>query len=156
RDLADAAGVGASTAAKALAAMETAGTATRTPGPTNGNRKSADIWRPVATNGTGNEAPDADDATGTANEAPGADDATGPADQAPTADDGTGTADQAPGAAAPRQPDLKVLIMAGVLGDHPDGVEAAAAIAESGLAPATGDTILAAMEFAGAARRLPV
>jgi hypothetical protein len=72
------------------------------------------------------------------------------------ADDATATADEAPAPAAPRQPDLKVLIMAGVLGDHPDGVEAAAAIAESGLAPATGDTILAAMEVAGAARRLPV
>jgi hypothetical protein len=132
RDLADKAGVGTSTAAKALAAMETAGTATRTPGPATGNRKSADIWRPVTA---------ATAATG---------------DEAPMADDAAGTADEAPVPNAPRQPDLKVLIMAGVLGDHPDGVDANVAIAESGLAPATGDTILAAMEVAGAAKRLPV
>jgi hypothetical protein len=85
-----------------------------------------------------------------------ADDATATPDEAPVADDATGTPDEAPVPAAPRQPDLKVLIMAGVLGDHPDGVDANVAIAESGLAPATGDTILAAMEVAGAAKRLPV
>jgi hypothetical protein len=56
---------------------------------------------------------------------------------------------------APRQPDLKVLIMAGVLGGHTDGITADAAINESGLSVAMGDTILAAMEAAGAARRLP-
>ncbi len=55
----------------------------------------------------------------------------------------------------PRQPDLKVLIMAGVLGGHPDGLTADAAINESGLSVAMGDTVLAAMEAAGAARRLP-
>jgi hypothetical protein len=197
RDLATEAGVGQSTAAKTLAAMETAGTATRTPGPANGNRKGADIWRPVADDATAtpdeapvaddatatpdeatvaddatatpDEAPVADDATATPDEAPVADDATATPDEAPVADDATVTPDEAsvaddataapdeaPVAAAPRQPDLKVLIMAGVLGDHPDGVEATVAIAESGLAPATGDTILAAMEVAGAARRLPV
>ncbi|MEV7231244.1 hypothetical protein AB0M79_30135, partial [Polymorphospora sp. NPDC051019] len=57
---------------------------------------------------------------------------------------------------APRQPDLKVLIMAGVLGGHPDGITADNAINESGLSVVMGDTILAAMEVAGAARRLPV
>ena len=56
----------------------------------------------------------------------------------------------------PRQPDLKVLIMAGVLGGHPDGITADAAINESGLSVAMGDAVLAAMEVAGAARRLPV
>jgi MarR family protein len=56
----------------------------------------------------------------------------------------------------PRQPDLKVQIMAGVLTHHPDGLPAADAIAEAGLATNTGDIILAAMEIAGAARRLPV
>ena len=138
RDLATEASVGASTAAKTLAAMETAGTATRTPGPANGNRKSADIWHPVV-----------DDSASPADGAPVADSAT-------PADDSASPADEAPVASTPRQPDLKVLIMAGVLGDHPDGVSAAVAIAQSGLAPATGDTILAAMEVAGAARRLPV
>jgi hypothetical protein len=169
RDLAAEAGVGTSTAAKTLAAMETAGTATRTPSPANGNRKGADIWRPVTydtptpdeapvaddATATRDEAPIADDATATPDEAPVADDATATPDEAPVADDATAIPDEAPVPAAPRQPDLKVLIMAGVLGDHPDGVSAAVAIAESGLAPATGDTILAAMEVAGAARRLP-
>nr|WP_255597859.1 hypothetical protein [Micromonospora sp. RL09-050-HVF-A] len=46
--------------------------------------------------------------------------------------------------------------MAGVLGGHPDGITADNAINESGLSVAMGDTILAAMEVAGAARRLPV
>jgi hypothetical protein len=163
RDLAAEAGVGQSTTAKTLAAMETAGTATRTPGPANGNRKGADIWRPVTDDTpTPDEAAVADDATATRDEAPIADDATAAPDdatatpdEAPVADDATATLDEAPVPAAPRQPDLKVLIMAGVLGDHPEGVSAAVAIAESGLAPATGDTILAAMEVAGAARRLP-
>ncbi|GAA4466611.1 MarR family transcriptional regulator [Phytohabitans houttuyneae] len=158
RDLATEAGVGQSTAAKTLAAMQTAGTATRTPGPASGNRKSADIWHPVAddTTATPDEAPVADDGTGMPDEAPVAHDGTTTPDEAPVADDATATAEEAPVPAAPRQPDLKVLIMAGVLGDYPDGVEATVAIAESGLAPATGDTILAAMEVAGAAKRLPV
>jgi hypothetical protein len=85
-----------------------------------------------------------------------ADDSASPADDSASPADGVPVADEAPVASTPRQPDLKVLIMAGVLGDHPDGVSAAVAIAQSGLAPATGDTILAAMEVAGAARRLPV
>jgi len=195
RDLATEASVGASTAAKTLAAMETAGTATRTPGPANGNRKSADIWHPVVDDSASpadgapvadsatpvddsaspaDGAPVADSATPVddsaspadgapvADSATPADDSASPADGAPVADsatpadDSASPADEAPVASTPRQPDLKVLIMAGVLGDHPDGVSAAVAIAQSGLAPATGDAILAAMEVAGAARRLPV
>lgn len=61
-----------------------------------------------------------------------------------------------PALAGPRQPDLKVLIMVGVFGGHPDGISAADAVEKSGLAPVVGDTVLAAMEVAGAARRLPV
>ncbi|WP_433530256.1 MarR family transcriptional regulator [Micromonospora sp. CA-263727] len=210
RDLAAEAGVGQSTASKALAAMEADGTATRTPGPTNGNRKSADIWHPATTDATPdatNEPTPGDDATGATDEptlgdgangatgepTPG-DDATGATDE-PTLGDGAngatgeptpgdeatdgatpaedanggGAADEsalsqapvsgAPVSAvpvAPRQPDLKVLIMAGVLGGHPDGITADNAINESGLSVVMGDTILAAMEVAGAARRLPV
>ncbi|MGY3516526.1 hypothetical protein ACVMYR_09455 [Micromonospora sp. PTRAS2] len=191
RGLAAEAGVGQSTAAKALAAMEADGTATRTPGPTNGNRKSADIWHPVTTDATdeptpadnateatqGDDAtPDAtDEATSATDEATQGDDAT---DATPDATDGAAPADDANGGGgadesalpeapvsgapvsgvpvAPRQPDLKVLIMAGVLGGHPDGITADEAINESGLSVAMGDTILAAMEVAGAARRLPV
>jgi len=176
--------------------METAGTATRTPGPANGNRKSADLWHPAPTV----EAPVADESTGTADDVPAADDTTtatddaaandtdtaddndaptvdDSTDEAPASDDTTGApdeeaapddrTDEAPTAekttdapeevpVGPRQPDLKVLMMAGVLGDHPGGVTAAEAITQSGLAPAVGDTILAAMEVAGAAKRLPV
>ncbi|GAB3076435.1 MarR family transcriptional regulator [Micromonospora schwarzwaldensis] len=180
RDLAAEAGVGQSTASKALAAMEADGTATRTPGPTNGNRKSADIWHLAttdeltpadATPDATDEPTPADDATDAtpdaADEPTSGDDATPDATDEPTpADDanGGGGADEsalpeAPvsGApVAPRQPDLKVLIMAGVLGGHPDGITADNAINESGLSVVMGDTILAAMEVAGAARRLPV
>jgi hypothetical protein len=145
RALADAAGIGASTASKALALLETAGTATRTPGPANGNRKTADIWHP-ATTAPADQLP---------TDAP-------PADETPTTDtsgdetpNDTAAEAPAPAGTTPRQPELKVLIMAGVLGDHPDGVSATDAIAESGLAPTTADAILAAMELAGAARRLP-
>ncbi|PSK65572.1 hypothetical protein B0E53_02473 [Micromonospora sp. MH33] len=193
----------------ALKHMETVGTATRTPGPTNGNRKSADLWEPVtptdATPDVADEATSPDDASpadsvtpdvadeanladeassaddvtpDAAGEASSADDATpdaaddaSPADSV-TPDDGAAevqTLPEAPVSAVPvsdapvsgapvgpRQPDLKVLIMAGVLGGHPDGITADAAINESGLSVAMGDTVLAAMGVAGAARRLPV
>jgi hypothetical protein len=168
RALAKATGLAQTTVQNALTAMETDGTATRTPGDrSNGSRRTADTWHPASVDGT----PVADDATATAtataDEAPVADNTAVATTETPVADNTTAattetpvadnaTADEAPVASVPRQPDLKVLIMAGVLGDHPDGVKAAAAIAESGLAPATGDTILAAMEVAGAARRLPV
>ncbi|WP_328366645.1 hypothetical protein [Micromonospora zamorensis] len=146
---------------EALKHMEAVGTATRTPGPTNGNRKSADVWEPVIPTG---------DTTDTM---PDTTDQPTPADE-PTPADGDATADEptlpeAPVSAVPvsgvpvsgapvgpRQPDLKVLIMAGVLGGHPDGITADEAINESGLSVAMGDTVLAAMEVAGAARRLPV
>ncbi|MEU1807846.1 RodZ family helix-turn-helix domain-containing protein [Micromonospora aurantiaca (nom. illeg.)] len=175
---------------EALTAMETAGTATRTPDSAKGNRKSADTWQTTTAD------PNADDeptptgdtpATGTADDEATTDATPDTADE-PTADnDGPATADEptaedtpptdpaavtadeaplpeapvsgAPVSGAPvgpRQPDLKVLIMAGVLGGHPDGITADAAIGESGLSVAMGDTILAAMEVAGAARRLPV
>lgn len=172
RDLADAAGVSPSATSKALTAMETDGTATRTPGPANGNRRPADIWRPVTDAATDEAATDenpADDVAEGQTSAAVADvemPTDAPADEAPTA-----TPDEVPDTVAPaeveeaapvsgapvspRQPDLKVLIMAGVLGGHPDGVTADAAIGESGLSVTMGDIILAAMEVAGAARRLP-
>ncbi|GLZ01906.1 MarR family transcriptional regulator [Actinoplanes sp. NBRC 103695] len=134
RALADASGVSPSTVAKTLTAMEADGTATRTPGPANGNRKSADIWHPV----TPADASPAD---------------ASPADAAPADAGAVAPVSGAP--VGPRQPDLKVLIMAGVLGGHPEGITADAAINESGLSVAMGDTILAAMEVSGAARRLP-
>lgn len=153
RDLAEAAGVGASTASKALTAMEAAGTATRTPGPANGNRKSADVWHPATdAPATADEA--TTDTTDTAPADPAAeptdtDDA--PTDDAPTAPAADTADTEAP--VAPRKPDLKLMLVAGVLGDHPDGVSANDAITESGLAVGVADTILAAMEVAGAAVR---
>ncbi|MFB9238348.1 hypothetical protein ACFFWC_22800 [Plantactinospora siamensis] len=170
---------------EALTAMEAAGTATRTPDPAKGNRKSADTWQtttdPTATIDPAAEDDPATDTTPDASDEPPVDEPTADeraAEDAPAtdaasdeagADTTSDTADEAPlpeapvsdapvsGApVGPRQPDLKVLIMAGVLGGHPDGITADAAIGESGLSVAMGDTILAAMEVAGAARRLPV
>lgn len=185
RDLAKAAGVGQTTAQTTLTAMESAGSARRAPGQTNGNRRTADVWRPI-TDTTPDETTspeattDATDAVAASD--PATDDNPTP-DVTPvteTAPTGAVTNDSAtpdvtpvteaaptvavpieapvsgaPAPTTPRQPDLKVLIMAGVLGDHPEGVSAQVAIAESGLAVATADTILAAMEVAGAAHRLP-
>ncbi len=52
---------------EALKHMEATGTATRTPGPTNGNRKSADLWEPAtptdATPDVADEATSTDDAS---------------------------------------------------------------------------------------------
>jgi hypothetical protein len=141
RALADASGVSPSTVAKTLTAMEADGTATRTPGPANGNRKTADIWHPATTTPADETPADAAPADET------------PADAAPA--DVATVAPVSGAPVGPRQPDLKVLIMAGVLGGHPEGVTADAAINESGLSVAMGDTILAAMEVSGAARRLP-
>ena len=173
RALSDAAGVSPSSVAKALAAMEAAGTATRTPGPANGNRKPADIWHPVtatpadevpgdatpADETPADETPADDSPADETDETPAdspADDS--PADETPADDSPADAAQVAPVSGAPvgpRQPDLRVLIMAGVLGGHPDGLTADAAINASGLSVAMGDSILAAMEAAGAARRLP-
>ncbi|WP_018791611.1 hypothetical protein, partial [Salinispora arenicola] len=152
----------------------TDGTATRTPGPANGKGKSADIWRPVttteeATMTTTDEAP-ATDETAATDEA--ADDAPATADDAPaTADDAPATADDAPattgeaggtpvaapasGAPSGAGDHLKVVMVAGVLGDHPDGVSAADVIEQSGLRAAIVARVLTAMEVAGAAVRKP-
>jgi hypothetical protein len=147
RGLADKAGVSPATVSKTLTAMEADGTARREPGPANGNRRPADVWYPItpATDGEAAVPAPADDA---------------PADTTPAPADGSATVTAAaPVSAAPvvsRQDYMRVLIMAGVLGGHEDGITADAAIGESGLSVVTGDAILAAMEVAGAARRLPV
>ncbi|MFI1989714.1 hypothetical protein [Actinoplanes sp. NPDC020271] len=176
RDLADATGLTVTVVTKTLTTMAADGTARREPDPKG--RKTADTWHPVT---PADEVADgaADDTTPTpADEVTdgAADDTTPtPADEVtdgaaddttPTpADDTTdGAADEAtlpevPVSAppvAPRKPDLKVMIMAGVLGDHEDGITADAAIDESGLSVAMGEVILAAMEVAGAARRKPI
>jgi len=48
---------------------------------------------------------------------------------------------------------LKIVMVAGILGDHPDGVSASAIVDESGLRAAIVGRVLAAMETAGAAVR---
>src|SRR6266571_3336805 len=48
---------------------------------------------------------------------------------------------------------LKIVMVAGILGDHPDGVTAAGIADESGLRAAIVGRVLAAMETAGAAVR---
>jgi DNA-binding MarR family transcriptional regulator len=75
--------------------------------------------------------------------------------------DGTGGAETSgdgdvPPAVAPSRPaDRKVLIVAGILGDYPDGATVDVIANASGLGPATVARLLAAMEQADAARRLP-
>jgi hypothetical protein len=90
--------------------------------------------------------------------------ATEPADTATT---GSDTPADAPVSAAPVSgapvsgapvgtgDHLKVVMVAGILGDHPDGVAAAAIADESGLRAAIVGRVLAAMETAGAAVRKP-
>jgi DNA-binding transcriptional MocR family regulator len=77
--LADAAGISRPTASKALAALESAGLATRTPGGRDGSKRLPDLWQPVAAPEVGasadevTEAPEpaaADDDAVSAEEAP--------------------------------------------------------------------------------------
>src|SRR4051812_37024951 len=99
RDLATEAGVGQSTAPKALAPMGKDGTATRTSGPASGNRKTADLWRLAATDEAtdGNATPATDEPTADAIGDHEADDATATDEATPDAtddaDDTTGDAD---------------------------------------------------------------
>ncbi|WP_130507991.1 MarR family transcriptional regulator [Krasilnikovia cinnamomea] len=188
RDLAAAARVGASTAAKVLVAMENDGTATRTPGPTNGTRKAADIWRPTAAitadeetdmpadTITTHDALTTDDAptedVAVTSDAAGADEPGDASDAAGTdePDDASNAAGSTLAAAVPAVPvsavpvsgapsgsadHFKIVMVAGVLGDHPDGVTAADVAEESGLRGPVVARVLTAMEVAGAAVRQP-
>jgi hypothetical protein len=89
--------------------------------------------------------------------APGVTDTT---DNETTGDAGTDTPAEAPVSGAPVSgapvgsgDHLKIVMVAGILGDHPDGVTAAAIADESGLRAAIVGRVLAAMETAGAAVR---
>ncbi|MGH3433850.1 MAG: hypothetical protein ACRDQB_13540 [Thermocrispum sp.] len=68
-----------------------------------------------------------------------------------------GTPAEAPVSGAPVDSGdhLKVVMVAGILGDHPDGVTASAIVDESGLRAAIVGRVLAAMETASAAVRKP-
>jgi hypothetical protein len=81
---------------------------------------------PAATDATGDTPPDA------------------PVSGAPVSGAPVGTGDH-----------LKIVMVAGILGDHPDGVSASAIVDESGLRAAIVGRVLAAMESAGAAVRKP-
>jgi hypothetical protein len=169
-DLAHATGLTVPTISKALTEMQTDGSARREAGPKG--RKSADLWFPAtpATEAPDGDSTPADEVTSAApadDNTPATETPETPADTASASETGDttpapvdeATSPEAPVSAppvAPRKPDLKVMIMAGVLGEHPDGITADAAIDESGLASAVGEVILAAMEVAGVACRKPI
>lgn len=180
RDLAAAAGVSASATAKALKDMEAGGTATRVSGVADGNRKAADIWHPgtpadmtaaeavLADLATDDATPDAAPADAipasdipadtTATDDTRADEPTATPVADDTIPDEAAVAEAAPVSGAPvgpRKPDLRAMLMAEVLEAHPTGITADEAIDKSGLSVVMGDTVLVAMEVAGAARCLP-
>lgn len=75
-------------------------------------------------------------------------------DMGVTGDDAADTPDDV-AAPQPRRIDRKVLVVAGVLGDYPDGVTIDVIADACGLTTATVARLLAAMQTADAARRLP-
>jgi hypothetical protein len=88
--------------------------------------------------------------------------ATDTPDNETTGDAGSDTPAEAPVSGAPVSgapvgsgDHLKIVMVAGILGDHPDGVTAAGIADESGLRAAIVGRVLAAMETAGAAVRKP-
>lgn len=93
---------------------------------------------------------------------PAAPDASPPASPDASLDTASATTNDAPASGAPVSgapvgsgDRLKIVMVAGILGDHPDGVTAAAIVEESGLRAAIVGRVLAAMETAGAATRKP-
>lgn len=177
RALASATGLSATVVGKALAALDDAGNAVRTRG--NGKRR-ADTWRPAPADTTAADTGEATPDVGTDATSPGpapdptTDTADQPAPVPPDADPVPDTAGQpardAPDAtadepvsappAAPTSPapvggadHMKIVMVAGILGDHPDGVTAADIVAESGLRAQIVGRVLSAMEIAGAATR---
>jgi hypothetical protein len=121
---------------QALSTMEANGTATRTEGERNGNRKGADIWTPTTDT---TSTPNTDVTASTDAPMSGA-----PVSGAPVS-----------GGPASGKDYLKVVMVAGILADHPDGVSAADVVDESGLrAPIVG-RVLGAMELVGVAMRTP-
>ena len=113
---------------------------------------------------TADEIPATDDAA-SADEARATDDAA-TADEAPATDDGADLPEApvsavpvsgAPVSGAPSgsADHFKVVMVAGILGDHPDGVSAAVVTDQSGLRAPVVARVLAAMEVAGAAVRKP-
>ena len=144
------------------------------PTPTRRTRKTAATAPAATTDETATPAPDetANTATDPAPAAtpdettpaadPAAPVATDTADNETTGDAGSDTPAEAPVSGAPVSgapvgsgDHLKIVMVAGILGDHPDGVTAATIADESGLRAAIVGRVLAAMETAGAAVRKP-
>jgi hypothetical protein len=133
---------------EALAAMEAAGTVASTPGA----RKGAELWTlatPTATDADASTdadtiAPDAEASTDADTPTDTNTDDVAPVSGAPTSGAPVGSADH-----------FKIVMVAGVLGDHPDGVSAADLSDETGLRAAIVAKVLVAMETAGAAARKP-
>ncbi len=112
------------------------------------------------------DTPTVDETTGTPatdpTEAPPAPGSDTPDDNGATGDGASDTPADAPVSGAPvsgapvgSADHFKIVMVAGVLGDHPDGVSAADIADESGLRAAIVGRVLAAMETAGAAARKP-
>lgn len=160
RKLAGAAGLPLSVVTDTLTVLERDGNVTRTPGAGNGNRKGADLWTITPTTRQTDATPDTTDEPATTDEAGTGDtipdDGNAEATPDDTSDTGPAVLPEAPVSGAPAgNRDLRVIIVAGILGDHPDGVSAANVADESGLRSAIVSRALAAMEAAGAAVRLP-
>lgn len=182
RTLATDTGVSLATVNSVLATLETAGTVTRTPGARKGTElwslTAADPTDTApddtGTDGAAVDAPDAD-TTSTTDDASDSTEADAPetdADAETTDEDGTpedtSTAEDvsdsaqatapvsgAPVSGAPTgRPDLRIIMVAGVLGDHPGGVSAADIGTQSGLRSQIVARALAAMHAADAARRI--
>src|SRR6266545_2229879 len=122
--------------------------------------RKATTAKPADTEPTTTTAPDPTDISTTEATDPTATDptATDPTatDPAPTGSTGD-TPTNAPVSGAPvgSGDHLKIVMVAGILGDHPDGVSASAIVDESGLRAAIVGRVLAAMETAGAAVHKP-
>src|SRR6266498_4139025 len=119
---------------------------------TRRTRKTTAPAAPADTEPTTTPAPDPADTPTEATDAT----ATDATDSAPTEATGD-TPPDAPVSGAPvgTGDHLKIVMVAGILGDHPDGVSASAIVDESGLRAAIVGRVLAAMETAGAAVRKP-
>lgn len=127
---------------------------------TRRTRKPADATEPAGTTAPATDAPAAD---APATDPVSADTTSATANDTPTHPSPTGdTPAEAPVSGAPvsgapisSADHLKVVMVAGVLGDHPEGASAATIADESGLRAAIVARALAAMEAAGAAVRKP-
>lgn len=171
REMAGATNIPASSVKTALGVLASAGAVVRVPGRSKDNPRTADVWRPAATGtpdtttGDSDPKPASDDPPSTSTPAPATATASGSGSgdggerNGETGSDEGDTAEPATPVSAPpamsEADRFRLLIVAGYLGDHPDGITAADLAEQSQLRPAALARLLGAMEVAGAARRLP-